>query len=135
MLITVLEPDFKYEDDRGCIFQLIHYGYRQVNMIKSIAGAKRGDHYHKHNNELFFIVSGKLIVNVQAVSRDEKHFIGSMERYVFSEKDMFSISPFMNHQFEFLEDTILISMYNKGVEYDDGGKDIYNFIEGKGQAI
>ena len=35
------------------------------------------------------------------------------------------ITPFLKHIFIFLEDTIMVSMYDKGVELEDGGKDIY----------
>ena len=35
------------------------------------------------------------------------------------------ITPFIKHRFNFLEDTLMVSMYDKGVELEDGGKDIY----------
>ena len=47
------------------------------------------------------------------------------EESEFEKGDMFMITPFLKHIFIFLEDTIMVSMYDKGVELEDGGKDIY----------
>ena len=38
---------------------------------------------------------------------------------------MFEIEPYTIHSFEFIEPTMLVSMYSMGVELADGKKDIY----------
>ena len=38
---------------------------------------------------------------------------------------MFDIPPLVAHDFIFLDDTILIGLYDKGVELANGEKDIY----------
>ena len=63
-MLKVLKPDFHFEDERGTIDQLIHDGYRQINVITSKKGVVRGGHYHKQNDEAFYVVSGGLDVTV-----------------------------------------------------------------------
>ncbi len=115
-MINILKPDFVFEDDRGAINQLIHKGYNQVNVVYSNAGAARGGHYHKLNKEAFFIVSGSVRVSA---SRD-----GDSIEMIFNKGDMFEIEPGTAHDFCFLTDTVLVGMYDKGVELENGEKDI-----------
>lgn len=113
IMLKMIKTDFEFADDRGTIVQLIHQGYRQINVITSKKDVLRGGHYHKENEEAFYIVSGslKLIVNDK--------------EYVFQTGDFFGIEPYDMHSFYFLEDTVLVSMYSNGVEMENGEKDIY----------
>ena len=112
-MLKRIATDFHFEDDRGTIVQLIHEGYAQINVITSNKGGFRGGHYHKENEEAFYIVSGKLEVTVIE------------ETAVFTTGDFFGIEANDMHSFTFLEDTALVSMYSRGVEHADGTKDIY----------
>ena len=112
-MLKILKTDFHFLDERGTIEQLVHDGYRQFNVITSKKGVIRGQHYHKLNNEAFYIVSGTL-----------KLTVGSDE-YFFKTGDFFGIEPYDMHSFEYMEDTILVSMYSQGVELPDGTKDMY----------
>ncbi len=118
-LIKILEPNFKFADDRGSLVQLVREGFKQVNVIESNKGARRGGHYHKENVEAFFIVRGKLVLKVWQVG-----MISTLEEHEFKQGDFFLISPQVAHDFEFVEDTLLISMYSNGVELENGDKDI-----------
>lgn len=117
MLVTTIQVDFEYEDNRGSLKQLFHDGWRQVNVIKSFAGHTRGGHFHKNNKEAFYIIGGS--VNLLLERGD------ITERHSFEAGDMFQIEPYVIHSFEFPEDTVLVSMYDLGVEEEDGTKDIY----------
>lgn len=112
-MLHIIETDFHFEDERGTIDQLIHDGYKQINVITSKKGVVRGGHYHKQNDEAFYIVSGKLAVTVNG------------ETSIFSAGDFFGIEANDMHSFDFKEDTILVSMYSDGVELSDGTKDMY----------
>lgn len=112
-MLKILSTDFHFEDQRGTIEQLVHQGYRQVNVITSRRGVVRGGHFHKLNHEAFYIVSGSLELTV---NEEVRHF---------SAGDFFGIEPYDVHSFVFLEDTVLVSMYSAGVELADGTKDIY----------
>lgn len=121
MYIRILEPDFQFADERGRLVQLVHDGYRQVNYIVSHAGENRGGHYHRHNREAFYVVSGTFELEVWPAARKG---IVSAEGYTFGAGSMFEIPENMVHSFRFLEETSLISMYSKGVESASGEKDI-----------
>lgn len=121
MLIEFLTPDFMFTDARGSLTQLVREGYRQVNVIFSKAGVFRGGHYHVLNREAFYVVSGKFKL---VASKD-----GMQEYYTLKTDDFFTIPPVVCHSFMFLEDTLLISLYDCGVELPDGTKDI---IAGEG---
>ncbi len=112
-MLKILKTDFHFEDDRGTIDQLIHDNYKQINVITSKKGVLRGNHFHKLNDEAFYIISGSLQLIVNGMP------------YLFSSGDFFGIEPGDMHSFLFLEDTLLVSMYSDGVELPDGTKDIY----------
>lgn len=112
-MLRIIKTDFEFSDDRGTITQLIHDGYKQVNVITSKKGVFRGGHYHKENREAFYVVSGALKLDVNG------------QMHVFKSGDFFGIDPFDMHSFLFEEDTTLVSMYSEGVEKADGTKDIY----------
>lgn len=118
-IINIIKPDFYFEDERGTLVQLVREGYKQINVIFSNKGVLRGNHFHKINKEAFYIISGK--VKVSAEKGDIK------EETIFSNGDMFEFEPNVNHSFEYLEDTWLVSMYSLGVELSDGRKDIYKY--------
>ena len=117
MLCEMLKTDFHHEDERGSLVQLVHDGYKQVNVITSRGGMVRGGHYHKFNREAFYVVSGSCEVSF---TRDEEG-----EKHIFSAGDFFQIFPGVGHTFSYLEDTVLIGLYDLGVEMDDGEKDIF----------
>lgn len=117
MLVKILNYDFKFDDERGSLVQLIHNGYNQVNYVLSEKGAERGSfHYHKLNNEVFFVISGKMTVTLE--------YNGEQETHTFGANDMFMIEKNIRHKFVFDERTQLIGFYDVGVELDDGSKDI-----------
>ena len=117
MLITYLKPDFVFENDAGSLKQLVHDGWKQVNVITSRPGSVRGGHYHKYNREGFYVVKGRFLLTVW-----EKE---TREEYEMKEGDMFLIPPYVFHTFEYQEDTTLVSLYSEGVERFGSEKDIW----------
>lgn len=117
MLMEFTEPDFVFENEAGSLKQLVHDGWKQVNVITSTAGSIRGNHYHKYNIESFYVINGtfKLIV----WNGDER------EEYQIKAGDMFLVYPYVFHVFEYIDDTVLVSMYSNGVELSDTEKDIW----------
>lgn len=117
MLIELMKPDFIFDDERGSLRQLVHQGYSQFNIVFSKKGVFRGDHYHKENKEVFYVINGSFEL---AASKD-----GVVENYTFKEGDMFLVPPYVMHSFNYKEDSLLAAMYDLGVEHEDGTKDIY----------
>lgn len=119
MLIEVMKPDFQFKNDSGILIQLVHDGWKQINVITSIKGCVRGGHYHKFNKEAFYIISGSFDLDVW--NREGVH-----EHYRFKSGDMFLINENVSHTFTYLDDSTLVAMYSNGVELDENNKDIWS---------
>ena len=116
-MIEFLKTDFSFTDERGFLHQLCHEGYKQVNVSFSKAGVFRGGHYHKENNEAFFIVDGEIEIELTKN--------GKKENVTVKKGDFFVLKPYAAHSFNFKQDTLMVALYDKGVEHADGSKDIY----------
>lgn len=115
--IKFIKPEFTHKDDRGFLTQITSKGkWSQVNYIESDRGAIRGNHYHKLNRELFYVIKGQFYLTLE---RD-----GNKKTYDIVAKDMFVIEPFVRHSFEYVKKTMLITMYDKGVELENGKMDM-----------
>lgn len=117
MLIERLKVDFEHRDDRGTLTQLIHKGYSQVNVVISKGGIFRGGHYHELNTEAYYIIKGSCQVTARRGGEEETE--------IFREGDFFRIGPYITHDFDYLEDSILVTMYSLGVELGDGRMDSF----------
>lgn len=116
-LIELRKVDFCFEDKRGFLTQLVHEGFNQVNVLYTKKGEIRGKHYHKISVEVFYIVNGS--VEVEASKEN------CTEKYVFNKGDFFQIKPHVIHSMFFLEDCLMVQMYDRCIEKYDGTKDIY----------
>ena len=116
-MMQSIKPDFVYADERGKLVQLCKSGYGQVNVLYCKANSVRGMHYHKINEEAFFVVSGSVVINVTCNENtgEMKHVSG----------DFFSIKPLVRHSLYFPEDTVLVALYSQCIELSPGVKDIY----------
>jgi dTDP-4-dehydrorhamnose 3,5-epimerase-like enzyme len=116
-LVEFIKPEFSFIDERGTLNQLVSSGWKQINIVTSSKGVIRGNHYHKNNNEAFYIIKGvfKLILE-----QDNKK-----EVYNIKEGDFFIIKPYVCHTFEYIEDTILIALYDKGIKEGKSKMDTY----------
>jgi quercetin dioxygenase-like cupin family protein len=61
MLVKTIEAAF--EDDRGTITDLIENPDYAVTIVKSHAGAVRGNHLHKETSQWAYVLSGRLLVS------------------------------------------------------------------------
>ncbi|MDR1329720.1 MAG: cupin domain-containing protein [Oscillospiraceae bacterium] len=126
MLIKIFDPDFTHGDERGVITQLVHGGYSQVNVVTTVKGARRGRmHYHLANTEAFYVVSGAFDFACRAIDGKTR------ERYAFKAGDFFSVPPSVGHDFRFTEDTVLVGLYDLGVDLPDGTRDIIEIEAGE----
>lgn len=118
-MISKLEVDFNHSDERGKICQILSIPNSQVNYLFTKKGGKRGQHYHKKNKEIFYIISGKIKIDAYEVANHDKK-----ADYIFEDGDLFMVEPFVMHNFTFLEDTQMVVIYDLGVEKDNE-KDIF----------
>ena len=116
-MIEFIKPDFSFEDERGALTQLCREGWKQINVTSSKAGIFRGGHYHKNNQEAFYIITGEIEIHLSKG--------GQEETVVVKNGDFFILKPYAVHSFAFKQDTIMVALYDKGVEESGGQKDIY----------
>ncbi len=116
-IIKTRKIEFRFEDERGELVQLISKGFNQVNVLKSNKGFLRGEHYHKVNEEAFYILSGSVVVEAEKDGKTEKR--------EFKKGDFFVIPRLVKHSFYYPEDNVCIQLYDKGVILENGEKDIY----------
>ena len=117
-LYSIREIDFRHKDSRGCLTQLVHEGFQQINVLETRAGVTRGGHFHKLSTEAFYVLSGA--VEVELAKRAES------EKTVFQAGDFFEIKPYTLHSMFFPVDCVMVQMYDHPVEQADGSKDIYS---------
>ncbi len=115
-LYELLEVDFKHEDQKGRLIQLVNSGFKQINVLVSYRGAKRGGHFHQTTKEAFYVISGS--VDVKLVRKNEKEIVH------FNEGDFFVINPNITHEMSFPEDCVMVVLYEKPVTLEDGTRDI-----------
>jgi dTDP-4-dehydrorhamnose 3,5-epimerase-like enzyme len=106
-VITFLKPEFIHQDYRGSLRQLVSEGWKQINVNSCLSGTIRGGHHHKKNREAFFVASGKFNLKL-------KHSNKIIE-FLMEKEDFFVIEKNVSHSFEFIEDTVLIALYDIGV--------------------
>lgn len=116
-LIEFIKPDFSFADERGYLHQLCRDGWKQVNVSFSKAGVFRGGHYHKQNREAFYIIDGEIEIGLKKGEKSETVIVTS--------GDFFILQPFALHSFNFKKDTLMVALYDQGVENADGTKDIF----------
>ena len=116
-LFETLTPDFVFRDEKGLLTQLVHFGFTQVNVLKSKKGTQRGDHYHKVSREAFYVANGSVELTIR---RD-----GQEQTKLFIEGDFFLIPVNTYHLMDFPEDCTLVALYDIPIEHEDGTKDIF----------
>ncbi len=117
-LYELLKTDFEFSDQRGQLKQLVHGGWKQVNVLVTNAGVVRGVHYHKDSREAFYLISGSVDVKFKNVEEyAERHFVSG---------EFFLVLPGTVHELSFPEDCVMVQMYDIPVEREDGSKDIYD---------
>lgn len=99
--------------------QLVRNGWKQVNVVKYHKGVVSGGHYHKYNIECFYIVSGYIELTVWR-NNEEK------QTYEFHTGDMFKIDKNVFHTLIYKKNSILVVLYDNGVEIDENTKDIWS---------
>lgn len=116
-MIEFIKPDFSFQDERGALVQLCREGWKQINVTSTKAGVFRGGHYHKNNQEAFYIIEGEIEINL---TKD-----GKQETVTVQSGDFFILKPYAIHSFNFKKNTVMVALYDKGVEEANGQKDIY----------
>ena len=114
-MLKVINRYFMHKDKRGALEGLVNFGeWKEINLISSLAGVERGDHYHKETLELFIILEGKINVILEKV-KDGK-LVGSKTERIVKRGDVFLIDPFVNHTFRILDEAKWINVLSKKID-------------------
>lgn len=113
-MIKILQPYFSHTDDRGGITGLVQEGnWKEINIITSKKGARRGDHYHKLCTELFIILYGRVRVHLSLAEG-----IDYSSKIIFKKGDAFIVEPGVYHTFEVLENSQWINALDMVIKDD-----------------
>ena len=65
---TIHKPTFTRQDDRGLFVEVVDEGpWETVIHGTMLAGSQMGNHYHKVNKALFYLVSGSARVTIKRI--------------------------------------------------------------------
>jgi len=107
-----------HEDARGIFRGITHkYTWGEINYIETKAGILRGNHYHKFTKELFYILEGRIQIDVVNLVTDARH------SFEAKPTDIFIIDPYEVHTFTTLEESKWLNMLSHNL--DDEAPDIY----------
>lgn len=97
-------------DNRGKILGITQNTWNEINYIESIKDSVRGEHYHKETLEAFYIISGKIKVELINIKNNVK------EEFIATNGEIFIIEPNELHTFTALEDSSWINMLSKNMK-------------------
>lgn len=108
-----------FDDSRGSFKGIINQGHwQEINFVETHANKVRGGHFHRHTQEIIFILSGKAIVDL-APSSD----LTKSERIMLASGEGIKIPPYTNHVFTYLEKTTHVQLLDR--PFDPANQDIY----------
>jgi dTDP-4-dehydrorhamnose 3,5-epimerase-like enzyme len=106
------------QDDRGSFNGIVNkYTWGEINHITTKKDVVRGDHYHRYTKELFYILSGKIRVEIEHLVTEEAH------DFVAEAGMAFIVDPYEVHKFTTLEDSVWLNMLSHRM--DDGNPDFF----------
>ena len=77
-----LKVESTREDERGLLIQVNTGEWKQVNRLIIKKGNSFGGHYHKHTQELFYLLQGKVKVNLtEEINPNECFLINPPEKH------------------------------------------------------
>lgn len=111
--MKILRAEYVRSDERGNLIQLITKNFKQLNILSIKHGNKFGGHYHKHKEEVFYVVSGW----VDVVTTNVK--TGKPEKHTFLEGTMFLVEPYDIHTIIAVRDSVLVEALTEPYHEDD----------------
>lgn len=100
MIVRHVETVF--EDERGVIEDILeNEQFEHATIIRSRAGAVRGNHYHERTWQWVFVLSGSIRYAVGLAS-------GEVDSGIIRPNDLLLTEPMESHALETLEDTVML---------------------------
>ena len=96
--MKILESYQRHEDARGRFLGITNQGeWREMNYLETEAGTVRGGHYHRETLELFYIIDGRVKIEIRDLEGRE------MARETVEGGAIVLIEPMEVHTFTALE--------------------------------
>ncbi len=112
-----LLPYTTKSDERGVFLGITQDVWAEVNYVKTVAGQIRGNHYHKHTKELFFIISGEMRIFIQDLDGRE------ITTFTCHGGEILIVDPYELHTFHTITESQWINALSS--PFDDKNPDIY----------
>jgi len=111
--VNKLKPYQVFEDDRGKLIGIMNDAqWEEFNYLETKAGNVRGNHYHEHTRELFFIIEGRGKLEISIKN-------GKTVSYDFKEGEIILIEPGETHTIHCLVDTKWINALSTRFDTDN----------------
>lgn len=106
-------PSELHADARGTFSAITRENWAEINYIRTLAGQVRGNHFHRHTRELFFIISGRIEVTIESYK--------THERSVFEliKGDLLLVEPFEIHTFRTTTDAEWLNMLSEALDLEN----------------
>jgi dTDP-4-dehydrorhamnose 3,5-epimerase-like enzyme len=112
-------------DPRGEFLGLINTGnWQEVNLVKTKAGKVRGNHFHTKTNEVIFLLTGRVDIELC----DCSNFNDKLNLSLMSGEGV-KITPYIFHKFRYLEDSVHIQLLD--IPFDSGNEDLHVPVSSK----
>ena len=117
MTNRIIKPFFEHTDERGTLREIVRGNWKTINYHDRKSGYTAGGHYHREIEEYFYVISGRVEVELQKLGETEK------ERFTVRTNEGFLIPTNHYHSLHFLEDSKLIALLSKA--WDNDNPDVY----------
>lgn len=114
-------PLQRHEDERGILveneYDFVSKNMKHFLLSFSLPGIIRGNHYHKHKREWFYVVKGKIKLYIMNLATKKKQ-----EYIIDSQKpELIEIEPNIVHAIENIgeEEMIFLGIVNEGFNQND----------------
>lgn len=99
------------EDERGSLIQVNTGEWKQFNYLIINEGNEFGGHYHKHKKELFYIIKGK--INIQIIDKRGGQSIN------LKAGECILIEPYDYHTIYAIENSEIVELLDKPYDKED----------------
>ena len=118
-MIKFYKNYFVNEDERGRFVGLINdKNWQEINYFHTKENQIRANHYHKHTDELFIILEGKIKITLTKVFPNGKLDEKSSD-YSITKNDVFIIEKMTYHTFEIIEESTWINALTIKIDNDN----------------
>jgi dTDP-4-dehydrorhamnose 3,5-epimerase-like enzyme len=108
-----------FEDERGIIQTLVDGDIQAIQIITSVKGSVRANHYHKTDSHYMYVLSGKM----KYFHRNADESVDPTWLIISSGQMVYS-PPMIEHAVEFLEDSVFLNITSRSRSQENYENDL-----------